>query len=68
MSTGETDNDDGRAAVQATPVNTAINAGTGLARAATGAKTVEADSPPDYELAIDLFTDLIAQAVAYFRS
>jgi hypothetical protein len=68
MSTGETDNDDGRAAVQATPMNTAINAGTGLARAAADARTVEADSPPDYTLAIGLFIDFIAQAVAYFRS
>jgi hypothetical protein len=36
--------------------------------AAASARTVEADSPPDYSLAIDLFTDLIAQAVACFRS
>ncbi|WP_198117201.1 hypothetical protein [Massilia rhizosphaerae] len=36
--------------------------------AAASARTVEADSPPDYTLAIGLFIELIAQAVAYFRS
>jgi hypothetical protein len=36
--------------------------------AAASAETVEAGSPPDYTLAIGLFIDFIAQAVAYFRS
>ena len=64
MSTGEADNGDGRATVHATPASTGINVGSGLA----STKTVEADSPPDYSLAIGLFIDFIAQAVTYFRS
>jgi hypothetical protein len=36
--------------------------------AAASAKAVEAGSPPDYSLAIGLFIDFIAQAVACFRS